>query len=260
MLTREAIVASSPVILGSGEHHVLAVHGWFGSASGWGSLPEYLDGSAYTYAFMDLRGYGDRMKVSGQFTMAEAAADALALADELGWERFSLIGHSMGGKVALQVLLQAQHRVRRLVGVNPVPAAEVPMDELAWALFHGAAAEPANRAAIIDFTTGSRLTKSFIDQVVRHSMENSTVEAFGAYLLSWAKSDFSGQVTNDASVPVKVIVGETDPALSAAVMEQTWLTYFPGAELEVLANAGHYPMFEIPVALATSIERFLGRE
>ena len=32
------------------------------------------------------------------------------------------------------------------------------------------------------------------------------------------------------------------------------------AELEVLVNAGHYPMFEVPVALATSIERFLGRE
>ena len=78
------------------------------------------------------------------------------MADELGWERFSLMGYSMGVKVAHQVLLQTQHRVRRLVGVNPVPAAEVPMDELAWALFHGAAGEPANRAAIIDFTTGSR--------------------------------------------------------------------------------------------------------
>ena len=51
MLTREASVASSPVILGSGEHHVLAVHGWFGSASGWGSPPEYLDGSAYMVIF-----------------------------------------------------------------------------------------------------------------------------------------------------------------------------------------------------------------
>ena len=36
------------LILGSGDHHVLALHGWFGSARGWGSLPEYLDGSAYT--------------------------------------------------------------------------------------------------------------------------------------------------------------------------------------------------------------------
>ncbi|HEX8006479.1 MAG TPA: alpha/beta hydrolase [Trebonia sp.] len=253
-------MASSPVTLGTGEHHVLAMHGWFGSAHGWGSLPEYLDGSAHTYVFMDLRGYGDRKQVSGKFTIEEAAADALALADELGWDQFSLVGHSMGGKVAHQVLLQAPDRVRKLIGVNPVPAAEVPMDEQTWALFYGAADNPGNRAAIIDFTTGSKLTKSFIDQVVRHSLENSTVEAFGAYLPSWARTDFSDQAGKDADVPVKVIVGETDPALSAAVMEQTWLTYFPGAELEVLANAGHYPMFETPVALATSIERFLGRE
>lgn len=34
----------------------------------------------------------------------------------------------------------------------------------------------------------------------------------------------------------------------------------PGAEMDVLANAGHYPMFETPVALATSIEEFLGRQ
>jgi pimeloyl-ACP methyl ester carboxylesterase len=248
------------VTVGSGDHHVLAVHGWFGSARGWGSLPGYLDTSAYTYVFMDLRGYGDRKDAGGEFTMAEAAADALELADELGWDRFSVIGHSMGGKVGHQVLLQAPDRVRKLVGINPVPAAQVPMDEQTWALFDGAAANPANRAAIINFTTGSKLTPTFIDSVVRHSLENSATQAFAAYLPSWAKTDFSEKAGKDASTPVKVIVGETDPAMSAEVMEQTWLVYFPGAELEVMANAGHYPMFETPVALATSIEEFLGRE
>jgi pimeloyl-ACP methyl ester carboxylesterase len=247
------------VTVGSGDHHVLAVHGWFGSARGWGPLPDYLDGSAYTYVFPDLRGYGDRKQAGGEFTMDEAAADVLTLADELGWDRFSVVGHSMGGKAAHQVLLQAPDRVRALVGINPVPAAQVPMDEQTWALFDGAAANPGNRAAIIDFTTGGKLTKTFIDTVVRHSLENSTTEAFGGYLPSWAKADFSDQAGKHAGVPVKVIVGETDPALSAAVMEQTWLAYFPGAELEVLANAGHYPMFETPVALATSIEEFLAR-
>ncbi len=53
-------MASSHLTVGSGDHHVLAVHGWFGSSRGWGSLPDYLDPSAYTYVFMDLRGYGDR--------------------------------------------------------------------------------------------------------------------------------------------------------------------------------------------------------
>jgi pimeloyl-ACP methyl ester carboxylesterase len=85
-------VASSHVTVGSGEHRVLALHGWFGSAHGWGALPDYLDTSAYTWAFMDLRGYGSRRQAAGEFTMAEAAADALAVADKLGWDRFSRSG------------------------------------------------------------------------------------------------------------------------------------------------------------------------
>ena len=253
-------MTSSFVSIGSGDHHVLAVHGWFGSSRGWGSLPEYLDRSSYTYAFMDLRGYGGRKQVTGEFTIAEAAADAIALADELGWDQFSVIGHSMGGKIAHQVLLQAPDRVRKLVGLNPVPAGAVPMDEQGWALFSGAAGNAGHRAAIIDFTTGNKLTKTFINQVVRHSLENSTEAAFAAYLLAWARTDFSDQVKTDTTTPVKVIVGVNDPALSADVMEQTWLAFFPSGEMTILPDAGHYPMFESPVSLATSIEEFLGRE
>jgi pimeloyl-ACP methyl ester carboxylesterase len=239
---------------------VLAVHGWFGSARGWGSLPDFLDRSTYTYAFMDLRGYGARQEVAGEFTMEEAAADAITLAGELGWDRFSVIGHSMGAKVAHQMLLQAPDRLDKLVGLNPVPPGAVPMDEQGWELFSGAAANAGNRAAIIDFTTGSKLTATFINHVVRHSLENSNQAAFAAYLHAWAKTDFSGKVQPDTSTPVKVIVGVNDPALSADVMEKTWLVCFPEAEMTILPDAGHYPMFESPVSLATSIEEFLGRD
>jgi pimeloyl-ACP methyl ester carboxylesterase len=251
-------MATAAINVGSGEHRVLALHGWFGSAKGWGSLPDYVDTDAYSWAFMDLRGYGSRKGVAGEFTMREAAADALALADELGWERFSLVGHSMTGQAIQHVLLQAPDRVRRLVAITPVPAVATPFDADGWALFSGAAENLGNRAAIINFTTGSRLTPGFVDRIVQHSADESTVEAFGAYLESWAKDSFADQVQGHPAA-VKVIVGEHDPALSAAVMEQTWLVFYPNAELEVLANAGHYPMFETPVALATSIERFLGR-
>jgi len=253
-------MTSSLVSIGSGDHHVLAVHGWFGSARGWGSLPEFLDRSAYTYAFMDLRGYGGRQEVAGEFTMEEAAADAIALADELGWDRFSVIGHSMGAKVAHQALLQAPDRVDKLVGLNPVPANAVPMDASGWQLFSGAVSNAGNRAAIIDYTTGNKLTATFINRMVRHSLENSTEAAFGAYLQAWAKSDFSDKAQPDTSTPVKLIIGVNDPALPAEVMEQTWMVFFPEAEMTILPDAGHYPMFESPVTLATSIEEFLGRD
>ena len=253
-------MTSSLVSIGSGDRHVLAVHGWFGSARGWGSLPDFLDRSTYTYAFMDLRGYGGRQEVAGEFTMEEAAADAITLAGELGWDRFSVIGHSMGAKVAHQMLLQAPDRLDKLVGLNPVPPGAVPMDEQGWELFSGAAANAGNRAAIIDFTTGNKLTATFINHVVRHSLENSNQAAFAAYLQAWAKTDFSGKVQPDTSTPVKVIVGVNDPALSADVMEKTWLVCFPEAEMTILPDAGHYPMFESPVSLATSIEEFLGRD
>ena len=136
----------------------------------------------------------------------------------------------------------------------------MPFDDEGWALFSGAPTEPRNRAAIIDFTTGNKLTKTFINQVVQHSLDNSTVTAFAAYLQAWARSDFTAQAKVDTATPVKVIVGVNDPALSADVMEQTWLVFFPDAELTILPDAGHYPMFEAPVSLATSIEEFLGRE
>ena len=62
----------------------------------------------------------------------------------------------------------------------------------------------------------------------------------------------------DTATPVKLIVGVNDPAMSAEVMEQTWRVFFPEAELTILPDAGHYPMFEAPVSLATSIEKKAG--
>ena len=62
-------MAGSYVKVGSGDHRVLALHGWFGSAIGWGSLPDYLDHGQFTYVFPDLRGYGSRRGEAGEFTM-----------------------------------------------------------------------------------------------------------------------------------------------------------------------------------------------
>ena len=251
-------MAGSYVAVGSGDHHVIALHGWFGSALGWGHLTDYLDTAQFTYVFPDLRGYGSRRDEPGEYTMAEAAADAIELADHLAWDRFSLIGHSMSGVAIQHVLYQAPHRVRRLVGVSPVPATGLPLGESEWALFKSAAHSVASREMIVNYSTGSRLTPAFVDLIVRHSRDYSTEQAFGTYLPSWAKADILARVKGN-EVPVKVITGEYDPTQPAEFMEQAWLQVYPNSELEVLRGTGHYPMFETPVALAVSIEEFLSR-
>jgi len=243
-------------VLGTGTRKAIALHGWFGDRNAYKDVWPHLDGERFTYAFMDYRGYGEAKGVNGSYTLDEIAGDVVALADALGWERFSLIGHSMGGKAIQRVLLDAPGRVEKLIGITPVPAAAVPMDEAGWALFSGAADEPANRRAIIDFTTGNRLTGVWLDAMVRTSLEVSTRDAFAAYLDAWAKTDFHTAVAGNP-VPVKVIAGAHDAALGPDAMRATWLQWYPNAELDVFADAGHYPMNESPIALATSIERFL---
>lgn len=140
----------------------------------------------------------------------------------------------------------------------------MPFDADGWTLFSGAAASRDNRFAIISLTTGIRLPAAFVDHTVQHSLDHSETAAFGAYLESWAKEDRSPRVAASQAAgspaPVKVIVGKHDPALSEAVMEQAWLPLYPQAELEVIPNAGHYPMFETPAALAASVEQFRGRD
>jgi pimeloyl-ACP methyl ester carboxylesterase len=242
--------------VGSGPRAVLLTHGWFGSAKGWGPFVDYLDGDAFTWVFTDVRGFGDRRGVEGDQSLAESARDILALADELGVDRFSVIGHSMGGSVAQKVLALAPERVEALVGISPVGSVPTPFDDDGRALFWGAAENRENRYGIIDLTTGNRNTPVFVNRVVDWSLEHSDVDAFARVLDAWAGADFADEVRGN-EVPVLVAVGEHDPALGAETVKQTWLPLFPNARLEVIANAGHYPMFEAPVNLATVVERFL---
>ncbi len=252
------ITPTSPVLIGTGPRHVLALHGWFGSATGWGALPGLIDGDRETWAFLDARGYGSRRDEDGEISIAGVAADAIAVADALGWDTFAVVGHSMGGSAAQRVLLDAGGRVTALAGISPVPATGVPFDEESWALFSGAAQDPAKRRAIIDLTTGNRLSGTWLDAMVQHSVQTSDPAAFAAHLRAWARTDFAAEVAGNP-VPVLVVVGEHDPALGAPVMQQTFLQHYPNATLEVLANAGHYAMDETPVALLTVLERFFDR-
>ncbi|HVO90885.1 MAG TPA: alpha/beta hydrolase [Casimicrobiaceae bacterium] len=243
-------------LIGTGPLKVIVLHGWFGDSQTFAVMESALSINEFTYALMDYRGYGGMKGVAGEFTLDEIAIDALALADSLGFSTFAVIGHSMGGKAMQRLLVMQPERVRTLVGIAPVPASEVPFDDATWALFRDAADKRENRYRIVDYTTGGRLSPAWINAMVDYSLEHSDRNAFDAYLLAWSKTDFSDLV-HGLEHPIKVIVGEHDAAIDVAVMEATYLKWYPNASLEVMRNAGHYPMNETPVALATAMEKFL---
>ncbi|MGW2228386.1 alpha/beta fold hydrolase [Streptomyces formicae] len=243
-------------LLGEGPHKVVAVHGWFADRSAYAPVLDDLDLGAFQYAVVDLRGYGEAKGAVGSFTTAEGAADVLDLADRLGWERFSLIGHSMGGSVAQRVLAAAPHRVRRLVGVSPVPAQGLRLPPDQWELFASAAQVPESRRTIIDITTGGVRPRAWLDRMVDRSLAVSDPKAFRAWLDSWAGEDFHTEVAGSA-VPALTVTGALDPALSADLMRNTWLRSYVRGELAVLSTAGHYAMDEVPLELIRTVEDFL---
>ncbi|MFE2879651.1 alpha/beta fold hydrolase [Streptomyces roseus] len=242
--------------IGTGPVRVIVLHDWFGTCANWGSALDYLDPEGFSYVFLDYRGYGDRRDVTGRYTLPEIADDVLALADEIGWDTFSLMGHSMGGKAIQQVLVRAPERVEKLIGINPVPAAPYEMDDATHALFHGAAGSAENRRTILDLVTGHRAGRHWLDRMVAHSLGVSRPEAFAAYFASWQPLDLSAAVKG-STVPVLVLVGENDLALTPEVMRATWQVSFPDCRVHPVAGAGHYPPHETPVAFAAEVERFL---
>ncbi|MGV0838398.1 alpha/beta fold hydrolase [Mycolicibacterium thermoresistibile] len=246
---------SSPVVIGRGPHRVMAFHGWFGSSKGWGPFLDFIDPDTFTYALVDYRGYGERKALTGDYTIAEISRDALDAADTLGWNEFNLLGHSMGGLAVQHVLKDAPQRVLRLAALSGVPATGAQFDDETYALFDSAPHNDDVRSQLTHFSTGFRLNDTFLRRIVDESKHHSTVAAFGGHLPSWVRTDISKDVTG-LPHPVKAIVGEHDPSMNAELMKATWLAYYPNAELEVIPNAGHYAMYETPVWLATTLEKF----
>ena len=241
---------------GHGPEHVVALHGWLSDRHAFDGLVPLVDRDRFTYAIPDVRGYGEAADIAGDFTLDEVARDVLRLVDELGWDTFSVVGHSMGGKAAQRVLADAPDRVRRLVGISPVPASGVPFDAVAEDLFRSAVAEPTSRRTIIDVGTGHRYHDVWLDKMVEHSVARSTPAAFAGYLESWSGTDFHREVVG-ITTPVKVIVGAHDPDLNADAMRATFLAWYLNCELESIEDAGHYAVDETPVLLASLVHAFL---
>lgn len=243
---------------GAGAAPVLVLHDWLSDTSNWEASRPYLDQRAFQWVFADLRGYGKSRELAGQYTLAEAAGDVLALADQLGLRRFALVGHSMSALVALHLAQCAPDRVERVALLTPPPPAGFGADPAALAFLRSLAlGDDAARAAGLATLWGERLSPQWLAFKVARWRATSQPEAVAAYIELFAQH---GVPTPGASVlvPMLLVTGERDAeTLRGAAMTTVFAPLCRQLTVQALADCGHYPMQEAPVLLATLLQRFL---
>lgn len=109
-----------------GAPRVLALHGWLDNAASFVPLAAHLPG--IELVALDLPGHGRsaHLPAGAEYTPMVALAAVLDAADALGWERFALLGHSMGAGLASQLAAACPERVTRLVAIEALGALSEP--------------------------------------------------------------------------------------------------------------------------------------
>lgn len=241
---------------GQGPTRIIALPGWFGDSDVYGRVLEALDPEVFQVALMDYRGYGRSRSIEGPYDLATIAEDALALADSLGWPRFHLLGHSMGGKAALKVALRAPDRVERIVAITPVWAGTAPFDAATAQVFRSAAESVPAREAILRNTTGDRYPQAWSRRLAQDSETTDRRDAFAAYFEAWAFEDFA-QAARGLPHPVLVVLGAHDAGVPETAAREAWGGGLPQTRFHVMTESGHYPMLEQPAWLASIITKDL---
>jgi len=243
--------------IGAGPQRVVALHDWTTPSQTFDGIHPVLDTDTFTYAFVDLRGYGASKGIKGEYTSKEAARDVIEVADELGWAKFHIAGHSMSGMIAQRVNLDFPKRVISMVAITPVPASGVPVDDEGRALFTGAASDPEKWRMVAGMLTADRLPEAWYK--MKHKLFEASVDkdAFLGFFDMWTGENFADRL-RDMQTPALALLGEHDfQMFTEESMRQTLGQCYPDLKIITLPNAAHYPMAETPLSFVKEMEDFM---
>ncbi|UXH38466.1 alpha/beta hydrolase [Pseudomonas promysalinigenes] len=106
---------------------VIALHGWLDNANSFARLAPLLKGLHIVALDLAGHGYSEHRPPGGSYALADYAHDVLRVAEQLGWHRFALLGHSLGAIISVQLAGALPERVSHLAlidGVIPPTGAE----------------------------------------------------------------------------------------------------------------------------------------
>jgi len=256
---------------GSGQL-LLLIHGMAGTAENWQSVIEPL-ALRNTVLAPDFPGHGQSAPGGGDYSLGSLASGLRDLMLTLGHERATLVGHSLGGGVALQFTYQFPEMVERLVlvssgGLGPdvspiLRAAALPGADLFLAATAGIGSQAGSLVGRGLGLLGMRPSAD-VAEVARGYASLADPErrkAFLATLRSVVGTEGQRVAALDRlylaeALPLLIVWGDRDPIIPVAHAEAAHRE-LPGSRLEIFEGVGHVPQLQSPGSFIAVLERFL---
>jgi pimeloyl-ACP methyl ester carboxylesterase len=238
---------------------VILLHGWLGSWSYWLDTMEAL-GAHYRMYALDFWGFGDSGKRRESYLVGDFVDLVGQFMDRLGIVEAPVVGHSMGGTVALSLALSQPRRVPKVAVVgSPVVGSSLNI------LLH-LAGHPAIAYMVWHMPTllrwGIRLSSPRITREWRkwydmqiEDLSRTTLEAFFTSIASLREVDLRPKLPG-LRQPVMSVHGVGDNVVNpdqAALIGR----YVNGARVEMMPGSRHFPMLDEPAAFNERLHSFL---
>ncbi len=237
---------------------IVCIHGFPLSRGAWSKQVDAFQGK-YRVIAPDLRGFGESGTSSGAVFMSRYAEDIHALLLHLGTGPVILVGHSMGGYVALAFAKAFPDLLRGLVLVGTKAGGDAP--EVAAARRTTAEKVRAEGIApVVDAMAPKMLsaanTEAGMAAAVRGFMQPASPEGVIGALLGMAERPDAGGWVGTIRVPTLVVAG-VDDILILPSESQALAKAIPDAQLTLIPGAGHLVAFEQPVAFNEALSGWL---
>ncbi len=242
------------VDIGEGAPALVFLHYWGGSSRTWRPVMERL-ASQHRCVAIDFRGWGNSSKDARDYGLQTLADDVIGVIDELGLKEFSLLGHSMGGKVAQLVAARQLAGLRSLILYAPAPPAPMNVPEEQRKAYVGLYESREGAEIVIRNLTPHALPDAFREQIIEDTLRGSP-----AAKRAWPLEGMIADIRDEASkitVPVHIIAGGDDSVEPEASLRAAFGTILRNVHFTVVPGVGHIAPLEAPSKLADAIRSAL---